>query len=109
MQFNLNFAVELDELPDKLIELLFGKEQDLSQQIKQIQDQLGSRKINGPAILKNISELRKYIAFFDQELQTYIQAISSYEATVIKRDTLFLQQQMEEFQKDQEHQPEQDD
>ena len=85
MQFNLNLVVGLDELPDKLAELISGKEQNLSQQFEEIQHQLGSRKINSPVILKNISELRECLVSLDQELQTYAQAISFYEAAIMKR------------------------
>tara|TARA_R110000824_G_scaffold129472_3_gene290716 strand:+ start:126 stop:455 length:330 start_codon:yes stop_codon:yes gene_type:complete len=109
MQFNLNFLVGLDELPDKLSELISGKEKDLSQKLGEIQNQLSYRKINGAAILKNISEVRKCLALLDQELQTYSQAISSYEAAVMSREALFLQQQLEEIQKEQEQQEEHDD
>ena len=102
MRFNLNvsYVVDLDEVPDKLIELISRGAEEFGEKIDEVNEQLSLRKPDASVVLEKIIQVRKHMSSFDQELESCLQAIAAYQESLVSREVAFVKHKSEELKEE---------
>mgnify|MGYP003141694927 CR=1 FL=1 len=99
MQFNLNvnYVVDLEDVPDKLIELISRGADEFKVKIDEVNEQLSIRNPDTSAVLERIIQVRKHMSSLDHELESCIQILAAYQESITARNVAFVKHKTEEL------------
>ena len=95
MQIKMGISMELEEVPEKLIEYLSVAEEKLSSKIKKVKEGL-ARRVVEPSIVSDIQSVKKELLATDQVLQDCSEVITSYNNVLLQQKAAYLERQMQQ-------------
>ena len=99
MYIKIGISMELEEVPEKLIEILNEAEDKLSSKIDKVRHHLSQRVIE-PGTINAIESVKKELGKTEQILQDCSEVISSYTNITLQQKAAYLERNAQQEQKD---------
>jgi predicted naringenin-chalcone synthase len=97
MYIKIGISMELEEVPEKLIEILNEAEGKLSSKIDKVRSHLNQRVIE-PGVVNAIESVKKELGKAEQTLQDCAEVIASYNNIVLRQKAAYLEKNAQQEQ-----------
>ena len=90
MYIKMGISMELEEVPEKLIEYLSDAEDNLLAKSGNLKNSLKQRVID-PGVITEINSIKKELSKFEQVLQDCSEVITSYNEVMLQQKAAYLE------------------
>jgi len=91
----MGISMELEEVPEKLIEYLSDAEDKLLLKIEKVKESLTHRIVE-PGVVNDMQSVKRELGKFDQVLQDCTEVIVSYNGVMLQQKAAYLERQVQQ-------------